>query len=274
MWLVFPLALLLRAATVLRRSQMDPGSGYFGTTAFVQPPASSRDAKPLDTSASILETRRPLAQGARPPRCFRARRVRGTANVQTAAGAIGASAIGGARVQALLTAVVAGAAVFCLCALDQVTMRVFKVPLWAPPLGAAALIFAAEATAAATKGDILSGRTILDRAMNIFSGVAGSCALAVLVTEVVGATPFGRALSVVSASLFMAAFPFSAYFPPAGAFCVLFVDQSMAEGALGGLGWRYALFPGAAGTVVLFVGTRLLTSLLAQPLRRFAASRA
>lgn len=181
--------------------------------------------------------------------------------------------VGGARAQALLTAAVAGTSAFLLCNVHILFMNLFGLPLWRPPLGAAALIFASEATAAAQTGEILRGKAIFVRSVKTGSAVAGACLLAVTVTKVFGSTSLSRAMAVAVCSLFMSTFPLCGYFPPSAAFCVLFVDAggSIGGSAIARLGWRYAFFPCAAGTVFLAVCSRILASAFAQPLRRFVA---
>merc|ERR1712032_850958 len=73
--------------------------------------------------------------------------------------------VGGGRIQASLTALVAGISVGPLCSLGQYTSKSFGLPLWAPPLGAVSLIFAAEATAAAQKGEIKSPGALWQRSL-------------------------------------------------------------------------------------------------------------
>eukprot|EP00931_Biecheleriopsis_adriatica_P001901 TRINITY_DN10243_c0_g1_i1.p1 TRINITY_DN10243_c0_g1~~TRINITY_DN10243_c0_g1_i1.p1 ORF type:complete len:253 (-),score=43.00 TRINITY_DN10243_c0_g1_i1:44-802(-) len=177
-----------------------------------------------------------------------------------------AYSVGGAKSQSTLTAVNAGISVFILCALDAFT-KSRGLPLWAPPLAAVSLIFAADATAASSEGKILSNQAMFDKALATGTAVAGAAILTVLVTKVLGATPLGRAVAVCLSALWMYAFPVSSFFPPTGAFCVLFVDQTMVKGPLSMLMYKYALFPCAAGTVFLLVCTRVVASLLAQPLR-------
>jgi len=175
--------------------------------------------------------------------------------------------VGGARIEASLTAVVAGISVGLLCAFGQVTQAGLGLPLWAPPLGACSLIFASEATAAAREGKIMAPSAIWQRALKAGSAVAGACALSILMTRLFGASPLGRAAAVTIASLWMVAFPTSGYFPPTGAFCALYVDQAMAQGALAKLGLLYALFPSGVGTVLLIVLTRALAGAAVGPLR-------
>jgi len=179
----------------------------------------------------------------------------------------GTTALGGARIEASFTALVAGISVGLLCALGQVTQAGLGLPLWAPPLGACSLIFACEATAAARQGKIMAPSAIWQKALQAGSAVAGACALSILMTRLFGASPLGRAAAVTIASLWMVAFPASGWFPPTGAFCALYVDQAMTEGALAKLGLLYALFPSGVGTVLLIVLTRALAGAAAGPLR-------
>lgn len=175
-------------------------------------------------------------------------------------------AIGGVKTQALVSAFVAGASVFLLSALGQA----IKTPLWAPPLGAVSLIFSADAVAQAKEGKIMASSQILDKALKAGSGVAGAVLLSVLITEVLGPSPLGRALVVGVCGLFMSLSPISAYFPPAAAFCALYVDQAIAGGPLAKMVYRYAFTPCFAGTALLLIFTRVITAAIAQPLRKFA----
>lgn len=161
------------------------------------------------------------------------------------------SSVGGIKTQAVFTALVAGLAVGLLSSLGAVTQKLYGLPLWAPPLGAVALIFASEGTAAAQNGKIIAPKHIWQRALTAGTAVAGACVLSVFVTRLLGASIFGRAVAVGVSSLWMTAMPVSGYFAPAGAFCALFVDQSMTHGAFDSLGYLYALFPCGVGTVPL-----------------------
>jgi len=175
--------------------------------------------------------------------------------------------VGGGRIQASLTALVAGVAVGLLCTLGQYTQKSFGLPLWAPPLGAISLIFAQEATAAAQKGEIASYAALWQRSLKTGSAVVGACLLTVFISKHFGATPLARAAAVVVCSLYMSAMPLSGYFPPCGAFCVLFVDQAIAHGALERLGYMYSIFPCGVGTVLLVLLTRIIAGFIATPLR-------
>uniref|UniRef100_A0A7S4UG19 Uncharacterized protein n=1 Tax=Alexandrium monilatum TaxID=311494 RepID=A0A7S4UG19_9DINO len=217
----------------------------------------------------------PLAAAGHHCRPLRGLADRRGARPSTSAAAVGSGtgAVGGARTEASLTALVAGMSVGLLCAIGQCTQKSFGLPLWAPPLGAVSLIFASEATAAARDGKIMAPAAIWQRALKAGSTVAGACIVAVLVTRVLGPSPLGRAVAVATASLWMTAFPMSGYFPPTGAFCALYVDQAIGAGALAKLGLKYALFPCGAGTVLLLVFTRLIAGVLARPLRAVQKSK-
>jgi len=166
------------------------------------------------------------------------------------------------RAQAdLFTATVAGFAVLALCALDATLQRCFGLPVWAPPLGAVCLIFSTEATSAAQKADVLSPAAIWTRAVQTVTGVMGACFLTVLLAKFCGPSSIGRAVGVSVASFWMAFFPGSGYFPPAGAFCALYIDK-------GAPGLQFALFPSGAGTLFLLVATRLIAAGLAHALSK------
>jgi len=182
--------------------------------------------------------------------------------------------VGGGRTQASLTALVAGIAVGLLCSLGQYTQKSFGLPLWAPPLGAASLIFASEATAAAQKGELASPGAVWQRSLKTGSAVVGACLITVFIAKHFGATPLARAASVILCSLYMTAMPISGYFPPCGAFCVLFVDQAISHGALEKLGYMYSLFPCGAGTVLLVLLTRIIAGFIATPLRAMGKGKA
>lgn len=176
------------------------------------------------------------------------------------------ASVGGITTQALITALVAGLVVGFLSSLGAVTQKLYGLPLWAPPLGSVALIFASEETAAAQNGNIIAPKSIWERALKAGIAVSGACVLSVFVTRLLGASIFGRAIAVGVSSLWMTAIPVSGYFAPAGSFCALFVDQSMTRGPFESLGYLYALFPCGAGTVILLVLTRTVARLLAVPL--------
>jgi len=182
--------------------------------------------------------------------------------------------VGGGRTQASLTALVAGISVGLLCSLGQYTQKTFGLPLWAPPLGAVSLIFASEATAAAQKGEIASPGALFQRSLKTGSAVVGACLLTVFISKHFGATPLARAAAVIVCSLYMSAMPLSGYFPPCGAFCVLFVDQAIAHGAFERLGYMYSIFPSGVGTVLLVLLTRIVAGFIATPLRAVQKSKA
>lgn len=172
--------------------------------------------------------------------------------------------------QALFTAFVTFGAVLFVGLLNEVSMRTVRVPLWSPPEGAVALVFAGEATAAVRAGKTLSVSHIADRALTAGSAVAGACVLAVATVQLLGGNPLGRATAVAASSLWMYASPVSRPFAPVGAFCALYVDQVMAKGPLAPLLYRYALCPCLVGTALLLVATRVLAALAAAALRALA----
>jgi len=171
--------------------------------------------------------------------------------------------IGGAQTETWFTAVVAAASILTLSWLDIVLGRSFgpMYRIWAPPLGAVALIFATDAAAAAQRSDILSPSAMFKRGMQTVTGVVGTCFVTVLLIKLFGPTILGRAAAVGVASLFMTWFPACGYFPPAGAFCALYIDK-------GAPGFGFPLFPSGVGTLVLFVASRVIAAALAGPLRK------
>lgn len=240
----------------------------------------ARRASPLSL-ASRLPARRTLPSSPRaaPPRCARGLRFAGLPQLgashveivppagRGAAAGKEAMPIGGQRIGATHTALVAGLAVLLLCQLGEVTNRHFGLPLWGPPLGGVSLLFAAEATAAAGRGDLASPAAIAQRALACGSACGGGAVVAVLLTKLLGATPLTRAAVITGSSLFMTAFPQSGFFPPAGAMCALYVDQVIGKGPLGSLGLTFALFPCAFGTIFLLLATRAMAFAFARPLR-------
>jgi len=170
--------------------------------------------------------------------------------------------IGGAQTETWFIAVVTAASILTLSWLDIVLARSFgpMYRIWAPPLGAVALIFATDAAAAAQRSDILSPPAMLKRGMQTVTGVVGTSFITVLLIKLFGPTILGRAAAVGVASLFMTWFPACGYFPPAGAFCALYIDK-------GAPGFPF-LFLSGVGTLVLFVSSRVIAAALAGPLRK------
>merc|ERR1711920_505163 len=76
-----------------------------------------------------------------------------------------------------------------------------------------------------------------------------------------------RAVAVAASASWMCAFPACIYFPPAGAFCALYVDQTIANATFSTLQYKYALFPCASGIIFLLLCTRALASVLSIPLQ-------
>jgi len=179
-------------------------------------------------------------------------------------------ALGGARTEAVVTGVSAGVAIFLLCAMSEAFKVVLQAPLYVPPLGAVSLIFASDAVAQARTGKVLSAGQILDKAVKTGTAVAGACIFTVLITQLMGASPLGRALAVAGSSWWMAASPVSGFFPPAGAFCALYVDQAIAGGPVAKLLYRYAISPAFLGTALLLILNRVVVGILARPLRSLA----
>lgn len=168
--------------------------------------------------------------------------------------------IGGNLGEALLTGLVAAASVFAVSRLQMVIHK----QVWIPPFGAIVLSFAAEAVAAAKQGKIMDVETVLQRAVKTGIGVTGACVLTVGVARLLGGSPSVlRATGVFMASVWMSLVPSSGYFPPAGALCALFIERVVGKGALPG--FEYALFPCAAGTMLLLILTRGFTTVLARP---------
>jgi len=168
---------------------------------------------------------------------------------------------------AMLTAIVAGLSLFSLTALGNVTQKAFGLPMWGPPLGAITLIFASESAGLARQGKLFDLSAILKKAIAVGAAAGGANFLAVACVKILGPSALTRAISVGVASLFMTLFPWSGYFAPAGAFCALYVDQAIASGAIAKLGFKYALFPCASGTVFLLVASRIYARLVVTPLK-------
>mmetsp|Transcript_137932 Transcript_137932/g.384681 ORF Transcript_137932/g.384681 Transcript_137932/m.384681 type:complete len:262 (-) Transcript_137932:25-810(-) len=168
-------------------------------------------------------------------------------------------ALYGLCIEASITALAAGISVGLLCALGDITHAVFGLPLWAPPLGAVAVIFASEAAVALRERRLLALPDLGEQALRAGSLVVATCTLAVLLTRLLGPSPLGRVVAVAAAGLG------GRRFAPVGAFCALFADQAMAQGAMAQLGLLYALFPCGVGTLLLLALTRAVTSAVAGP---------
>lgn len=182
-----------------------------------------------------------------------------------------ASSIGGQKTQAVMTAVISAVAIYMLTLANEVT-KTCVGPLWAPPLGAIALIFGSAATAAADKGSLWSPQATLRQALQIAVALGGACTIAVALGQTLGYSALSRALSVALCSLWMAAVPVSSFFPPVGAFCVLYLDQVLANGPLAALAYKYAIFPCVTGTLFLFFATRAAALAVAPLLRQLQKS--
>ncbi|CAJ1390330.1 unnamed protein product [Effrenium voratum] len=170
-------------------------------------------------------------------------------------------ALGGQQAEGFFTAIVAALSTFAMSSLQHVLKR----QLWVPPFGAVALIFAADAVAAAKEGKIMCFKTMRNTTLKACVGVAGACLLTVLLARLLGDSPSVlRASAMFVAALSMSANPSSGYFPPAGALCALYVEKAVVKGALPG--FEYALFPCATGVALLLVFSRVFTFMMAQPL--------
>ncbi|CAE7650009.1 Herc2 [Symbiodinium microadriaticum] len=168
---------------------------------------------------------------------------------------------GGHHREGLFTALVAAASTLVVSAIQAVT----QIQLWVPPFGAIVLIFAAEAVAAAKAGKILCRRTMWSRGLRACSGVAGACLFTVGISDLLGHTPVMlRVVAMFAAAFSMTVNPSAGYFPPAGAFCAIYVEKVVTHGLRPGLG--YAFFPCGVGVALLLITTRLVTFLMAHPL--------
>lgn len=176
-----------------------------------------------------------------------------------------------ATTEAVLTALVAGCAIGTISTLNRISVSSFGLPLWAPPLGAVALIFAKDSVTAAKEGKCMAIAPIRKNASRIGIAVAGACLLAVFSSTFPCALSLRRGVVVAIAALWMQFFKGSAFFPPTGAFCVLWMDQVAAKGPLSSLGYTYALFPCALGTVLLLLLCRAYSALAVGPTRKKAA---
>merc|ERR1711862_322896 len=81
--------------------------------------------------------------------------------------------------------------------------------------------------------------------MAIVQGIFGSCTVAFIVLNWLGPGPFTRCIAAGLAMLIMKLL--GAVFPPAGALCVMFIDNAKAQE----LGLFYSLMPGLSGSAVL-----------------------
>mmetsp|Transcript_18691 Transcript_18691/g.43709 ORF Transcript_18691/g.43709 Transcript_18691/m.43709 type:complete len:265 (-) Transcript_18691:287-1081(-) len=169
---------------------------------------------------------------------------------------------GGPRSEGFVTATVAALSTFAMSTLQAVLQR----QLWVPPFGAVALIFAADAVAAAKEGKIMCAKTMWDKGLKACMGVATACFCTVAIANWLGSTPtMMRTTVMFSAAMSMALNPSAGYFPPAGALCALFVEKAVAKGSLPG--FEYALFPCAIGVALLLVFSRVFMFALARPFR-------
>mmetsp|Transcript_8938 Transcript_8938/g.10325 ORF Transcript_8938/g.10325 Transcript_8938/m.10325 type:complete len:100 (-) Transcript_8938:166-465(-) len=73
-----------------------------------------------------------------------------------------------------------------------------------------------------------------------------------------------RVVAMFCAAFSMTVNPSAGYFPPAGAFCALYVEKAMSHGLRPGI--EFALFPCAIGVALLLVFTRVITFMMAHPL--------
>eukprot|EP00929_Paragymnodinium_shiwhaense_P020261 TRINITY_DN13560_c0_g1_i1.p1 TRINITY_DN13560_c0_g1~~TRINITY_DN13560_c0_g1_i1.p1 ORF type:complete len:323 (-),score=45.92 TRINITY_DN13560_c0_g1_i1:515-1432(-) len=224
--------------------------------------SSSIGGKNAETfSVSAVAGNGPQSHGAAPrPRVI----VEDSAEVSTS--------IGGKHAETFSVSAVAGLSVFLMSSLSQFTKKAFGIPLYGPPLAAASLILATQATAAAQKGATLEPADVINSMIQTGTAMGGATFLAVAVAKACSGPPaLARALVVATSAMYMTLFPKAAFFPPVAAFCVLYVDQTLINGPLA-IGFKYALFPCATGTVILVAACRFFTALLAQPLRKLAAT--
>mmetsp|Transcript_21217 Transcript_21217/g.43754 ORF Transcript_21217/g.43754 Transcript_21217/m.43754 type:complete len:257 (+) Transcript_21217:45-815(+) len=191
----------------------------------------------------------------------KARRVSGKSQAEVAPQSDPFGGFGGHHREGLFTALVAAASTLVVSAIQAVT----HIQLWVPPFGAIVLIFAAEAVAAAKAGKILCRRTMWSRGLRACSGVAGACLFTVGMSDLLGHTPVMlRVAAMFAAAFSMTVNPSAGYFPPAGAFCAIYVEKVVTHGLRPGLG--YAFFPCGVGVALLLITTRLVTFLMAHPL--------
>eukprot|EP00929_Paragymnodinium_shiwhaense_P020262 TRINITY_DN13560_c0_g1_i2.p1 TRINITY_DN13560_c0_g1~~TRINITY_DN13560_c0_g1_i2.p1 ORF type:complete len:277 (-),score=38.83 TRINITY_DN13560_c0_g1_i2:246-1040(-) len=229
--------------------------------AFNTPPSSGSGSLLDGRTVGFLRGSGPQSQGAAPrPRVI----VRESAEVS--------SSIGGKNSETFSVGAVAGLSIFVLCSLSEFTKKAFGLPLYGPPLAAASLILATQATAAAQKGATLEPADVINSMIQTGTAMGGATFLAVVVAKACGGSPaLARALAVAISAIFMTLFPKASFFPPVAAFCALYVDQTLINGPLA-IGFKYALFPCATGTVILVAACRFFAALLAQPMRKFAAT--
>jgi len=171
---------------------------------------------------------------------------------------------GGHHREGFFTALVAALATWAMSLLQNFIHK----PLWVPPFGAIVLMFAAEAVAAAKGGKILCRKSMWSRALRACSGVAGACLFTVGISEILGSSPtILRVTAMFFAAFSMTVNPSAGYFPPAGAFCALYVEKAVSQGLRPGI--EFALFPCALGVALLLLFTRLITFMMAHPLWKF-----
>lgn len=162
----------------------------------------------------------------------------------------------GSRADAVMTAAVAGCAVY----LASLVTKVARRQLWVAPLGAISLLFATEATAAAKKRQALVVDEIVQKAVKVSIGLTGAVGLAVFLTKFAGANIVVRSVAIAAGSLWMSLAPQAAYFPTAAAFCAIAVDQVILGAPWAKTSYQFVLFPVLLGTLQMLLLTRILAA--------------